>query len=116
MVKIGANGLEYDNMVIHSTTLTRTTSSMTENGKRIQINIDYSSPSSLTGAPHVITITNSEIDAKDTILANVISGGGGHEEIFISAFSILDNEMKLTLKALGPGISSMVNVVILIIT
>jgi len=115
MVKIGANGFEYDNLSIHATTLTRSTSTLTESSKRFQLNIDYSS-TSLTGSPQIITITNTKVNAKDNILANVISGGGGHGEIFVNAFGIGDNEMKLVIKSLGPSISNTINIAVLVLT
>jgi len=115
MVKIGSDGFEFDNLEIHSVTLTRSSTSMIESSKRIQVNIDYSS-TSLTGTPHIITITNTTVDAKDSIICNIISSGSGHEEIFVNVFSIINNEIKLVLKALGPAITDTVNVVILVLT
>ena len=115
MVKIGPNGFEFDNITVHTTTLTRSTTSMTENKKRIKINIDYSS-SNLTNTPHIITINNSKINADDNIIANIVSNGAGHAEIFLNTFHILDGSAKLVLKALGSNITNTVNIVILVIT
>ena len=42
MVKISVNGFEFDDPEHHSTTLSKSSSTLTQNSKRFDISIDYS--------------------------------------------------------------------------
>ena len=116
MVKIGANGFEFDNMHSYGP-LSKTSSpedEITCSYKRFMINISYSSSSLPTNGVHRIKVNNTKVDAQDSIIINVMNN---HPKVIVSPGNIVDNVFYINVLNLGGTISSgTVDISVLIIT
>ena len=83
-MRITSNGFEFDNLTHHSTTLTKSSTSLTENAKRFDFTIDYSGSNLNGNQTQTLTITNNKCDAKDCIVANIMSN---HPNVFLNPYN-----------------------------
>ena len=112
-MRITSNGFEFDLMTHHSTTLTKSSSSLTENSKRFDFTIDYSGSNLNGNQTQLLTITNNKCNAKDNILANVMSN---HPNVFLNVHNISSGSFSLMIRNFGPTVSNNLDISILIVT
>lgn len=112
-MRITSNGFEFDSPVHHSTTLTKSSSSLTENAKRFDFTIDYSGSNLNGNQTQTITITNSKCDSKDSIIANVMSN---HPNVFLNPCNITSGSFSIFIRNFGPTVSNNLDISILIVT
>ena len=115
MVKISVNGFEFDDPEHHSTTLSKSSSPLTQNSKRFDISIDYSGGGNALGGneTQVLTITNNKCNAKDTIVANIMSN---HPLLFLNPHGIGEGSFSLMIRNFGPPVSNTVDISFLVVT
>ena len=112
-MRITSNGFEFDNPTHHSTTLTKSSNSLTENAKRFDFTIDYSGTSLNGNQTQLLTITNNKCDAKDSIVANIMSN---HPNVFLNPHNIGSGSFSLMIRNFGPTVSNNLDISILIVT
>ena len=95
MIVIGSSGFEFDSIVTYSDSIvTKTTSQITCNGKRVQISIDYSGNGLAANELHQLVIFNDKINLNDSVSVNIVNDIG---KLLSSAVDIQEGQCKLCL-------------------
>ena len=95
MIVIGSSGFEFDSIVTYSDSIvTKTTSQITCNGKRVQISIDYSGNGLAANELHQLVIFNDKINLNDSVSVNIVNDIG---KLLSYAVDIQEGQCKLCL-------------------